>query len=163
MKYFLRLVDEKWQEISREKYIKAERGAGFQPKDDDKNKITTASFGNGFIQGYVSYNDKHPDEDFEKVAPIASQFPLEQFDQEELIKLKAAMEKAMEPMHCITCNKFPAENRTFLLAPQSVVYGGETNKARIIFIGICVECSKDWNAEKEKQIEQEVINGHIRP
>ncbi|KKL87130.1 hypothetical protein LCGC14_1937830, partial [marine sediment metagenome] len=53
---------DEWEEVSKEQWIKAERGAGFRPKlyiEDSKYMTTCATggfYGNG-VSGKIEYND----------------------------------------------------------------------------------------------------------
>lgn len=56
-RYYLALAghpDSK-QEVSKEEWIRAERGAGFRPKGEDRGQPATAGFGNGQVRGTIEY------------------------------------------------------------------------------------------------------------
>lgn len=58
-RYWLRAKGTKWQEVSQDKYIDAERSAGFHPKEGC-GPVATAGFSNGSAEGKVTYDGKQP-------------------------------------------------------------------------------------------------------
>lgn len=149
MRYFLKILPQgKWEEVAKEQYIRAETGAGFRLTDTNEDDVSTTSFRSTFIEGCV--NDKHPDEDFKKVAPLIDQLDLTKLDPADLQQVKSTMEEAMKPMDCVLCHKKNAEQRTMLVAPEGALYGGKLNTTRILFIGICTNCAIDWENKEDK-------------
>lgn len=56
-RYFLRgSWSQEWSEVTKEEYVKAERGAGFRPKGFDMGQAATAGFGSSSgVHGKVEY------------------------------------------------------------------------------------------------------------
>jgi hypothetical protein len=54
-RYFLKFdgIPNSEKEVTKEQFIKAERGAGFRPKSGNPNDVATGGFGNGSISGEV--------------------------------------------------------------------------------------------------------------
>ncbi len=74
-RYWLRISGLAWQEATQEQFMAAERTAGFYPKTG--SGVATGGFGNGVIQGRVTYGEitaeKYPhDPDFVALAQKSS-------------------------------------------------------------------------------------------
>jgi hypothetical protein len=54
-RYFLKLLDLDWIEVTKAEFIQAERSAGFKNRNGDVDENATSGFGNGTISGYVEY------------------------------------------------------------------------------------------------------------
>ena len=59
-KYWLKNGNETWREVSQERFIQAEREAGFHPKVGCC-PVATNGFFKGAAKGAVTYGDNHPD------------------------------------------------------------------------------------------------------
>jgi hypothetical protein len=64
-RYFIKVGENsQWQEVTKEDYVSAERGAGFHNTMGRPDEPATAGFGNGHIHGSLSYGGVHLPEDF---------------------------------------------------------------------------------------------------
>jgi len=55
-RYWLRIPDCAWQEVSQVKYIEIERNAGFHPKLNC-GPTATGSFSTGCVEGRITYEE----------------------------------------------------------------------------------------------------------
>lgn len=65
-RHFLKAdFSDKWEEVSKEKWIRAERSAGFRPKMASNNPrymdtYATAAFGGNGVSGTITYDGSEP-------------------------------------------------------------------------------------------------------
>ena len=67
MRFFLRVVGGKWQEVTKRDFIRAERGAGFRPKGGGEDTVATFSFETGSLKGLTVYAGGVLPEEYEPI------------------------------------------------------------------------------------------------
>jgi hypothetical protein len=64
-RYFVAIgKNSRWQEVTKEDYVRAERQAGFYPTYGPDSEPCTGGFGTGAIQGTLCYRGDNLPEDF---------------------------------------------------------------------------------------------------